>query len=69
MLLHFRTGEFSIGHATENLRMMRKIVYDLLKLDPAVSWMSVRAKQVYYRNNPEAVCRLLFEVVPGAKGQ
>ena len=57
-----------IGHATENLGMIRKIVYDLLKLDPAVSGMSVRAKQVYYRNNPEAVCRLLFEVVPGAKG-
>jgi len=56
------------GHATENLGMMRKIVYDLLKLDPAVSGMSVRAKQMYYRNNPEAVCRLLFEVVPGAKG-
>ena len=24
-----------------------------------------RAKQVYFRNNPDAVCRLLFEVVPG----
>jgi predicted transposase YbfD/YdcC len=55
------------GHATENLGLMRKIVYNLLKMDPAVEGMSVRAKQVYYRNNPEAVCRLIFEVVPGAK--
>ena len=55
------------GHATENLGLMRKIVYNLLKLDQAVQGMSVRAKQVYYRNNPEAVCRLIFEVVPGAK--
>jgi len=55
------------GHATENLGLMRKIIYNLLKLDPAVQGMSVRAKQVYYRNNPDAVCRLLFEVVPGAK--
>ena len=55
------------GHATENLGMMRKIVYNLLKLDPAVQGMSVRAKQVYYRNNPDAICRLIFEVVPGAK--
>ena len=54
------------GHATENLGLMRKIVYNLLKLDPAAQGMSVRAKQVYYRNNPDAICRLIFEVVPGA---
>jgi predicted transposase YbfD/YdcC len=55
------------GHATENLGLMRKIVYNLLKLDDAVKGMSVRAKQVYFRNNPDAVCRLIFDVVPGAK--
>jgi predicted transposase YbfD/YdcC len=55
------------GHATENLGLMRKIIYNLLKLDPAVEGMSVRAKQVYYRNNPEAICRLIFEVIPGSK--
>ena len=53
------------GHATENLGLMRKIVYNLLKLDDAVQGMSVRAKQVYYRNNPDAICRLIFEVIPG----
>jgi predicted transposase YbfD/YdcC len=55
------------GRATENLALMRKVVYNLLKLDDAVKGMSVRAKQVYFRNNPDAVCRLLFEVVPGAR--
>jgi predicted transposase YbfD/YdcC len=55
------------GHATENLGLMRKIVYNLLKMDDAVQGMSVRAKQVYYRNNPDAICRLIFEVIPGAK--
>ena len=55
------------GHATENLGLMRKIVYNLLKLDGAVLGKSVRAKQVYYRNNPDAVHRLIFELVPGAK--
>jgi len=55
------------GHATENLGLMRKIVYNLLKLDPAVQGMSVRAKQVYYRNNPDGICRLIFDVIPGAK--
>jgi predicted transposase YbfD/YdcC len=54
------------GHATENIGLMRKIVYNLLKLDSYVQNMSVRAKQIYYRNNPDAVCRLLFEVIPGA---
>jgi predicted transposase YbfD/YdcC len=53
------------GHATENIGLMRKIVYNMLKLDSDVQNMSVRAKQIYYRNNPAAVCRLLFEVVPG----
>jgi predicted transposase YbfD/YdcC len=55
------------GHATENLGLMRKIIFNLLKLDPVVIGMSVRAKQVYYRNNPDAICRLIFEVVPGVK--
>lgn len=54
------------GHATENLGLMRKIVYNLMKLDDTTQNMSMKAKQVYYRNNPDAVCRLLFEVVPGA---
>jgi predicted transposase YbfD/YdcC len=54
------------GHATENLGLMRKIIYNMLKLDDAVSGMSVRAKQVYYRNNPDAVRRLIFDVAPGA---
>lgn len=53
------------GHATENIGLMRKIIYNLLKLDSDVKDMSVRAKQIYYRNNPDAVCRLLFEVIPG----
>jgi predicted transposase YbfD/YdcC len=54
------------GHATENIGLMRKIVYNLMKLDSDVQNMSFRAKQIYYRNNPDAVCRLLFELVPGA---
>ena len=54
------------GHATENLGLLRKIVYNLLKLDDAVLGKSVKAKQVYFRNNPDAVNRLLFEVVPCA---
>ena len=54
------------GHATENLGLMRKIVYNLLKFDDAVKGMSVKAKQVYFRNNPDAVSRLLFEVIPGS---
>jgi predicted transposase YbfD/YdcC len=54
------------GHATENIGLMRKIIYNLLKLDSDVQNKSVKAKQIYYRNNPDAVCRLLFEIVPGA---
>jgi hypothetical protein len=46
------------GHATENIGLMRKIIYNLLKLDSDVKDMSIRAKQIYYRNNPDAVCFL-----------
>jgi predicted transposase YbfD/YdcC len=53
------------GYATENIGLLRKIVYNLLKLDSNVQDMSLKARQIYYRNNPNAVCRLLFEVVPG----
>jgi predicted transposase YbfD/YdcC len=53
------------GHATENLGLMRKIVFNLMKLDGDVAGLSVRAKQVHYRNNSDAVRRLIFEVVPG----
>jgi predicted transposase YbfD/YdcC len=54
------------GHATENIGLMRKIIFNLMKLDDSVADMSVRAKQIYYRNNPDAICRLIFEVAPGA---
>jgi predicted transposase YbfD/YdcC len=53
-----------IGHATENLALMRKIVYNLMKLDQAVEKKSMKAKQVYYRNKPQAVEHLLFGVIP-----
>jgi predicted transposase YbfD/YdcC len=55
------------GHSTENLCLMRKIVYNLLKLDENVDGKSVKAKQVYYRNNPDAICRLIFEIIPGSR--
>jgi predicted transposase YbfD/YdcC len=55
------------GHATENLGLMRKIVYNLLRMDPSVQGMSVRAKQVYFRNNLDAICKLIFDVIPGSR--
>jgi len=50
-----------IGHATENLGLLRRLVFNLMSLDPATEKMSKRAKQVYYRNDTDAVLRLLFE--------
>jgi len=55
------------GHAIENLGLMRKIVYNLMMLDPNVKGMSMKAKQIYYRNNPNAICELLFEFVPKSR--
>lgn len=50
-----------IGHATENLGLLRRLAYNLMSLDPAVAKKSKKAKQIYYRNDFDAVLRLLFE--------
>lgn len=52
------------GHAMENYALMRKIVYDLMKLDENVTGESMKGKQVYYRNNLEAIQKLIFEEIP-----
>jgi predicted transposase YbfD/YdcC len=54
-----------VEHATENLGLLRKIVFDVMKLDPNTEKMSRKAKQVYYRNDPDAAIRLLFQYAPG----
>jgi predicted transposase YbfD/YdcC len=53
-----------VNHATENLGLLRKLLLDLMRLDANTKKMSVRAKQVYYRNDPNAVFKLLFEEIP-----
>lgn len=53
-----------IGYATENLGLLRKAVYNLMKLDGNVKKESMRGKQIYYRNNPDAIWKLIFEDIP-----
>ena len=53
-----------IGHAIENLGLLRKTVFNLMKLDENVKKESMRGKQIYYRNNPDAIWKLLFEDIP-----
>jgi len=54
------------GHAVENLGLMRRVVYNLMNMDPNVKGKSVRAKEVYYRNNPGCILELLFVISPGS---
>jgi predicted transposase YbfD/YdcC len=56
------------GHATENLALMRKLVFDLMKLDKNTEKKSMKAKSVYYRTNPRAIENLLFDVIPHMYG-
>jgi predicted transposase YbfD/YdcC len=56
------------GHATENLALMRKLVFNLMKLDKNVEKKSMRAKQVYYRTEPHEIENLLFGVIPNMYG-
>jgi predicted transposase YbfD/YdcC len=52
------------GHATENLGLLRKLVFNLMKLDEDTEGLSMKGKQVHYRNEPQAIEKLLFEVIP-----
>jgi predicted transposase YbfD/YdcC len=54
------------GHATENLGLLRRLLLNLMNLDIHTKKMSKKAKQVYYRCDPKAVYRLLFEEMPRA---
>jgi predicted transposase YbfD/YdcC len=56
------------GHATENLALMRKLVFNLMKSDKNVEKKSMKAKQVYYRTDPRAIENLLFGVIPHMYG-
>jgi len=49
-----------VEHATQNLALMRKIIFNLTKLDINVKGMSMKAKQIYYQNNPDAIAELIF---------
>lgn len=53
-----------IENATENVALMRKIVYNLMKLDENVKGMSMKGKSVYYRNHFDAIQKLIFEDIP-----
>lgn len=53
-----------IGNATENLALLRKILYNLMNLDENVKSMSRRGRAVHYRNRPQEIEKLLFEIIP-----
>jgi predicted transposase YbfD/YdcC len=57
-----------IGHSIENLALMRKLVFNLMKLDKDVEKKSMRAKQIWYRNKPQAIENLLFGIIPHMYG-
>jgi predicted transposase YbfD/YdcC len=63
---HFREDRCTSrkGQATENLGLMRKTVYNLMNMDPNVEKKSMKGKQVYYQNSPNAIEKLLFEELP-----
>jgi predicted transposase YbfD/YdcC len=52
------------SHATENLGLLRKFVFNMMNVDGNTKGMSKKAKQVYYRNDPEAVAKLILGDIP-----
>lgn len=53
-----------VKHAMENLGLMRKLVYNLTRLDVNVQGMSMRRKEVHYRGDFDAVEKLIFREIP-----
>jgi predicted transposase YbfD/YdcC len=53
-----------VGKATENLAMLRKIVLNIMKADRNAKGLSMKAKQIYYRNEPDALAKFLLEAIP-----
>jgi predicted transposase YbfD/YdcC len=52
------------GNSTENLSLLRKTVFNLMKLDENTQGRSMKWKEVYYRNHPDAIQHLIFEEIP-----
>lgn len=52
------------GNATENLALMRKTIFNLMKMDENVKGKSMKGKQVYYQNNLDAIGEFIFEELP-----
>jgi predicted transposase YbfD/YdcC len=52
------------SHAAENLGLLRKFVFNMMNVDGNAKGMSKKAKQVYYRNDPNAVAKLILEDIP-----
>jgi predicted transposase YbfD/YdcC len=52
------------GKATENLALLRKFVLNIMKADPNAKKLSMKGKQIYYRNEPEAMAKFVFEAIP-----
>jgi len=51
-------------NAIENLAQMRKICYNFMTLDPAVSEMTKKKAFNYYRRNTDGIIRLIFTEIP-----
>lgn len=50
--------------ASENLSLMRKIVFNLTKLDPAVAGMTTRRRQLFYYHDMDFSENLIFGIIP-----
>jgi predicted transposase YbfD/YdcC len=53
-----------LGNATENLGLLRKFVLNLMKADGNTKKLSMKAKAIYYRHEPDAITRLFLETLP-----
>lgn len=54
-------------NAIENLAQMRKICYNFMSLDPAVSGMTKKKAFNYYRRNTDEIIKLIFLGIPKAE--
>lgn len=52
------------NYAIENLSLLRKIVFNMTKIDSSVLKETTKGKHIYYSHHPEAIENLIFNIIP-----
>lgn len=64
--VHFREdfNRSKIKNSIHNFSLLRKICYNLIKLDDSIGNKPINKKIMFYNHNPDNLKRLIFDIIP-----